>query len=161
MSCYEREITDDYFFFELDKKLGVRQEFTIVECRAFLKIISAFAEFEDIDLSNHCIQILEKILSNFTQVLKNERDYFFNFLRPDIVYYSLSDVNTILESSQIPKFLKIRLSLFASQMINYYLGKVNQKASGFQGKESEAIGEYVMKEMSQFDQNIQQFQVKE
>ena len=154
-------MTDDYFFFELYKKLGVRQEFTIIECRAFLKILSAFAEFEDIHLSPHCIQILEKILSNFSQVLKNERDYFFNFLRPEIVYDSLSDVNSVLENSQVPKFLKIRLSLFGSQMINYYLGKVNQKASGFQGKESEAIGEYIMKEVYEFNEIIQQFQGKE
>lgn len=141
---------EETMIYELYKLLHIRREFTIIDPKSFVSIISHLGEQYETEFYPDFSKLIDLICDMKLSFILSERNIIATALRPAEFYDLIANLNLIISESSISKVIKNKLFKIGKVYVQIYEFQVKRKAAKFVSEEGMSVQEYFEEEAAEF-----------
>ena len=132
--------------------MHIRREFTIIDPKTYINIISYLAEHYEIEIFVDFQKIIGLILEMTLNFIKNERNIISSTISAEDFYLLIVNSNLLVSESEISKVLKEKILRIALIYKAIYLFQIKRKNEKFVKGQAEDILEFFYKEAEELEE---------
>ena len=143
---------EDTLIYELHKFLYIRREFTIIDPKSFVQIISILADNYEIRFQTEFLKFIGLVLDMKLLLLANERNIVHVALKPDDFYDYIANANLLISESSLNKILKQKIYQIGMIYKAIYEYQIKRNNKRFTQGDAVNIKEYFFDEIKEFEE---------